>query len=290
MRIVAVQPDITWENPTATFSHIRGLLAHADIQPGSLIVLPEMFATGFSMHVDITAEGHDKPSEMFLKEIAKQYQSTAIGGVVTQAQTGQGLNEALAISPAQKELLRYCKIHPFTFGSEPDHFDAGSVVKTFDAEACSELDSGVANASKNRRSDCWRIAPLVCYDLRFAEVFRMAAYKGAHMLVVIANWPASRIDHWTTLLKARAIENQTYVVGVNRTGNDPNVAYNGQSTIIDPKGRVLALANDQPCVIQAQADLPELTAYREKFTALKDMKYRWTGYGANDGANDSANE
>lgn len=276
MRIVAVQPDITWQNPASTFDHIRGLLAHADIQRGSLIVLPEMFATGFSMNVSVIAEGDAKPSEAFMKEIAARYDSTVVGGVVTQNTTGKGLNQALVINAESSERARYSKIHPFTFGSEPDHFDAGSQIKTFN------LDSGIVYmwTGPDGPPDTWTIAPLVCYDLRFPELFRIASGKGkgmgAHMLLVIANWPASRIDHWTALLRARAIENQAYVVGVNRTGKDPNVAYNGQSVIFNPKGHAIAQAEDEPCVIQADADLAELVAYRKKFSALHDMKYQWS--------------
>lgn len=274
MRIVAVQPDITWENPHATIAHIRKLLADATIERDSLIVLPEMFATGFSMNVNAAAEGDAKPSENFLKEIATQYDSTVVGGLVTQNSQDRGLNQAVVIAHDQTELMRYSKIHPFTFSSEPDHYDAGSDVKTFDKHGGLEL----MWEGPDDPPITWRIAPLVCYDLRFPEVFRIAAHHGAHMFLVIANWPASRIDHWTALLRARAIENQAYVVGVNRTGNDPNVKYNGQSVIFNPKGHAIAQADNRPCVIQANADLIELAAYRKKFTALKDMKYPWTGY------------
>lgn len=278
MRIVAVQHDITWHDPAATFAHVRQLLSGANIERGSLIVLPEMFATGFSMDVNTIAEGDAKPGEQFLKAIAKEYESTVIGGVVTQNDSGRGLNQALAIDLDESELTRYSKIHPFTFGSEPEHFDAGTQVKTF------ELFGGIHYdwAGPDAPPEYWTVAPLVCYDLRFPEIFRIAAARGANLLVVIANWPASRIDHWTALLCARAIENQAYVVGVNRAGNDPNVAYNGQSTIISPKGHVMALASDEPCVIQAEADLAALMSYRKKFTALHDMKYQWPDDGSDD--------
>lgn len=256
MRVYAIQPDIVWENPSQTFQHLRQLLADVPPTPGSLVVLPEMFSTGFSMNVDAIAQKQDRPAELFLREMAMTYQCVFLGGVANQLPSSRGVNQALAYDASGQEIVRYSKIHPFSYGSESQHYDGGSQVMAFAHQD-------------------WTVAPLVCYDLRFPELFRMAAGKGAQLLVVIANWPASRIDHWTALLRARAIENQAYVIGANRTGNDPLLAYNGQSVIFDPKGHPLATADDRPQIIQADLGLDLLQAYREKFPALRDMKYHW---------------
>jgi predicted amidohydrolase len=272
MHIVAIQPDIAWEDPAATFEHVRAMVhAHqktAPIPPGSLVVLPEMFATGFSMNVDITVQGDSREGETFLRQLAQSLQSTVIGGVVNcAADICRGFNQAVAFGAEGSELLRYTKIHPFGYAGEPEHYDAGRSVEMFDVRE--------PGADINAAASTWRVAPLVCYDLRFPEVFRLAAAGGATLLVVIANWPASRIDHWETLLRARAIENQACVVGVNRTGSDPIARYDGRSAILNAKGHALAVADERTGVITADVDLAEVMRYRAKFSALADMKYRW---------------
>jgi len=117
------------------------------------------------------------------------------------------------------------------------------------------------------------VAPFICYDLRFPELFRMAVRQGAQLYVVIANWPASRVHHWVTLLQARAIENQAYVVGVNRCGSDPKVAYAGRSLVVSPRGVILADAGGGERVLSAELDLAALQAYRAEFPVLQDMRW-----------------
>jgi predicted amidohydrolase len=116
----------------------------------------------------------------------------------------------------------------------------------------------------------FKLAPAVCYDLRFPELFRAGVKRGANLFAVIANWPTARLDHWLTLLKARAIENQSYVIGVNRCGRDPNAEYPGRSQIISPRGEVLADAGGGEGVVRGELDLPELQAYRREFPVLQD--------------------
>jgi predicted amidohydrolase len=114
-----------------------------------------------------------------------------------------------------------------------------------------------------------RVAPAVCYDLRFPELFRAVR---ADVWCVLANWPTPRVEHWLTLLKARAIENQAYVIGVNRCGRDPGNEYPGRSQIISPRGEVLADAGDGEGIIQAALDMPALEAYRREFPVLRDAR------------------
>lgn len=116
------------------------------------------------------------------------------------------------------------------------------------------------------------VAPFICYDVRFPEAYRLAVARGAQLLVTIANFPTARVHHWTSLLVARAIENQVYAVGVNRCGADPNVSYPGRSLVVDPEGRVVAEAGDGEAVLAADLSLDALLAYRARFPALRDMK------------------
>lgn len=254
MNIFGVQLDIQWENKNLNFARVRELVAQAAPAPGSFIVLPEMFATGFSMNVADIAERGEGETELFLQSLARDFSVFVIGGLVAPSGDERGCNEAATFAPDGRLLSRYRKIHPFSFGGENRRYMAGEQIAVFEWQQ-------------------FRVAPFICYDLRFPEVFRAAVKKEANLFVVIANWPAPREAHWLTLLKARAIENQAYVVGVNRCGNDPKLHYSGRSQIIDPRGEILADGGEQECVISANLDLIKLNDYRRDFPALADIKF-----------------
>jgi predicted amidohydrolase len=150
-----------------------------------------------------------------------------------------------------REVARYAKMRPFKLAGESVEPGAEPVLVE-----CGEF----------------KLAPAVCYDLRFPELFRAGVKRGANLFAVIANWPTPRLDHWLTLLKARAIENQAYVIGVNRVGRDPNAEYPGRSQIIGPRGDILADAGNAEGVISAELNLPALESYRREFPALQDAR------------------
>lgn len=253
MRAVAVQLDIVWENKQANFRKVRELLERAQVEPESLIVLPELFATGFSMNVDAICEGVTKETEQFLQELAEQYQSCVIGGLATKAPDGRGRNEAVVYDPSGTEIARYGKLHPFSYAGETKYYIPGERPVTFPWNG-------------------FTVAPFICYDLRFPEVFRHAIQLQADLLVVIACWPQAREQHWIALLQARAIENQAYVIGLNRCGNDPTLTYSGRSRIVDPRGNVLADAESAEGTISAELDRDALAVYRREFPALSDIR------------------
>ena len=256
MNIIGLQYDIAWENKAANFAKVRKLLAEAAPARDSLVVLPEMFATGFSMNPDAIAEAYGGPTEQFLAETARQFGVGVVAGAAMRGRDGQARNKALVFSASGELLAFYAKMQPFTLGGEPEHYQAGQRPVAF----------------------CWgewTISPFVCYDLRFPEIFREAA--AAHrpeLFVVIANWPAKRIRHWVRLLQARAIENQAYVVGVNRVGSDPYFTSGGRSLIVDPDGEILADAGEAEGSVRAELDLAGLRKYREGLPFLSDMKSR----------------
>jgi len=263
MKIVCCQLDIVWEDKAANYARVQALIERAAPDEGSLVVLPEMFATGFSMNVEVISDSGSRETAMFLAAMASKYKVHMIGGVVTTAPEGRGRNEAAVFAPSGAEVARYCKIHPFSFGEESNHYVGGARIALFDWGE-------------------WAVAPFICYDLRFPEVFRAAVrhtdgHAGAQLFTVIANWPAVREEHWITLLKARAIENQAYVAGVNRCGSGGKLAYSGRSLIIDPRGQVLADAGGEEGTITADLDLPALLAYRREFPALNDMRPEYAG-------------
>lgn len=251
LNIHALQLDTVWEDKAANFAKARELLDASPPSKGSLIVLPEMFATGFSCDLAKTIEPIDGESERFLRETAVQYKSAVIGGVITPGSEGKGKNQSLAISPEGGELARYTKVQPFSLGGEADVHERGTSPVIFEWNG-------------------FKIAPLICYDLRFPELARAAVKLGAEVLVYIAAWPVKRYQHWITLLQARAIENQAYVIGVNRTGSDPQFSYNGRSLIVDPHGVIIADAGEREHVLRAQIEAQIVHEWRAQFPGIRD--------------------
>jgi len=254
MEVVGLQFDIAWENKDANFKTVRRLLTDVQPEKNSIVVLPEMFATGFSMNVDKVAESPGGETERFLSETAREFGICLIGGAAMRGKDGRARNKALVFSPAGELLVFYAKMQPFTPGGEAEHYMAGEQPVTFGWEHAV-------------------VSPFVCYDLRFPEIFReVVAAHQPELFVVIASWPEKRIAHWSTLLKARAIENQAYMIGVNRIGKDPYYTYTGQSEIVDPHGVELTSGSDREGCIRARLDLDNLRKYREGLPFLKDMR------------------
>lgn len=256
MKIIGVQIDSVWENKAANHAKALTLLDKAQPPAGSLVILSEMFATGFSMNVAAIHDSDSQETQNFLSRTAADYNVFLLGGVVTKDASGRGRNEAVVYQPDGSELARYCKIHPFTLGGEKDHYVGGNSPCLFQWQG-------------------FTVAPFICYDLRFPEIFRLAVSRGANLFPVIASWPSLREDHWVSLLKARAIENQAYVIGVNRCGNDPKLYHSGHSVIFDPSGKQLADAGSEEGVIETTPDLVSLLNYRQGLPFLSDLGYEF---------------
>ena len=254
MELIGVQLDIAWEDREANHAKVRTLLESSPPKRGALVALPEMFASGFSMNVERIADHNEtRATERFLCETAKRHGVYLVGGLATVGADGRGRNEAVVADPSGQVIARYRKIHPYSPGNESQHFCGGQAIVTFECGP-------------------FRVAPFVCYDLRFPEIFRAAIQRGANVLVIIANWPSSRIEHWLTLLRARAIENQSYVLGVNRCGSDPHFAYPGRSLIVDFRGNTVTDGGNGEGIVRADADPAALLAYRKELPFLQDTK------------------
>jgi len=253
MRVYACQINCVWEDKAATNRVVSTLIERAAPVPGSLLVLPETYATGFSMNVNLTTEPVGGETQRFLSELAKQHDIYVTAGVVVRDAAGIARNQSVTFSPDGTEIGRYSKIFPFTRGKEHTVHAAGNSVETF---ACGPFTA----------------APFVCFDLRFPEIFRTAAIAGANLITVIASWPMPRTEHWMALLRARAIENQCYVVGVNRCGTDPGFTFEGRSQIIDPSGKIIADAGNGEGVVSAELDIEYLKAYRADLPFLADLR------------------
>ena len=257
MNVFGVQYDIAWEDRAANVARVRERLAASAVPPGSLIVLPEMGLTGFSMQVSRVADTDARESENALGAIARDFRSWVVGGVVTRAPDGRGRNEALVVTPEGGSLGRYAKMHPFSFSGEDKHYAPGTEPVVLPCGA-------------------FQLAPFVCYDLRFPEIFRTATRRGATVLVVIACWLDLRHAHWRPLLQARAIENQAWVIGVNRCGRDPRHAYPGGSAVFAPDGTAVAELGEGEGVLRATLDTAAVSAVREPFPVLRDLRPEWT--------------
>ena len=255
MTVLGIQTDITWEDRFANFSQIDAMMGEErPIPQGSLLVFPELSTSGFTMNVAAVAEPKDGDSARYFSNLARENHCHVIAGIAGEGDSpGDGANEAVCFAPEGSELGRYRKMNPFPLADEEKHYPAGKAPVVFQIGE-------------------WAVAPLICYDLRFPEPFRQATAKGAEILVVIANWPAVRVDHWITLLRARAIENQAYVIGVNRSGSDPNLQYPGSSLIVGPKGEMLAQAGSETSIIRAELDRESLLQWRRDFPALSGLK------------------
>jgi predicted amidohydrolase len=253
MNVVAVQFDIAWEDKPANFAKVDQLCSAAGISEGSLVCLPEMFATGFSMDAVKIAEPYGSETESFLSQLSSKLKCYVLAGAAMRGRDGKARNKALLYYPNGKLAGYYAKMRPFTPGGEKDHYTAGEKVTTVRVGELS-------------------LAPFVCYDIRFPELFRQAAAQSRpELFAVIANFPEKRSHHWITLLQARAIENQAYVVGVNRVGLDPFYTYGGRSLIVNPAGEIIADAGSREGCISAALDLENLKKYRAGLPFLNDL-------------------
>lgn len=254
MRVGAVQFDIVWRDPAANLAVVDGWAAAAAAQGVDLLVLPEMFTTGFSMEADRIAEpdgGRDSITAM--TELARRHRLRLAGSlaVVGAERPPVARNRFVLVGPDGLE-AHYDKRHPFSFAGEHHHFGPGDDLVTVTVEGL-------------------RVTPFICYDLRFADDFWTTG-PATDVFVVPANWPAARAAHWRALLRARAIENQCYVVGVNRVGEVEGLEHRGDSCIIDPLGETLVEAAGTEALVVADVSAARVAAVRQSFRVLDDRR------------------
>jgi predicted amidohydrolase len=250
LRVAAIQHDIAWEDPGATTAALSPWVARAAETGAGLVVLAEMFATGFSMHVQAQDENGEIVAWMHEQTRAHGIRlagSVALAGIEGDRPT----NRLLVVGPDGIE-QRYDKIHPFSYAGEHERFAPGR-------EPAVAVVDGI------------RLGLSVCYDLRFANLYwALAADVDAYL--VVANWPRARRTHWSTLVRARAIENQAYVVAVNRVGTGGEISYAGDSAIIDPIGEVLVSAAGEPTMLLADLDPEVVASTRSRYPFLADRR------------------
>lgn len=263
MKVASIQLNIKWHDKQANLNRAKEFIARAADAGCELIVFPEMFNTGYSMSHHEIAEPLEGDSISLICSLAKEFKINIVGGIAI-ANTNHAKKNAASDEPRYENIAffinhlgdlvsQYCKNYPFSLAGEKQVYATG------DKQAIFQLGD-------------FSVTTFICYDLRFPEVFRKAAKK-VDLIIVIASWPSTRQHHWELLLQARAIENQCFVIGVNRIGSDANqLDYAGGSLVCDPMGEVLTRGGDDLEYIEANIDLTQSASVRAAFPFLDDMK------------------
>ncbi len=257
LKVCQVQPDLAWEDIDLNLQVLEGMLEQLE-KDTDLVVLPETFSTGFTMQSEKVAEGENGKAVRWLKRMAEEKQCYVTGSLIFRERDGLIYNRLLWVSPEGIEDY-YDKRHLFRPGGERENFIQGMERKLF-------------------KLGSFRILPQICYDLRFPVFSRN---RGDYdVMLYVANWPASRQQVWATLTRARAMENQSYLLGTNRVGTDgTGIASIGGSCAIDPIGREIHRMDERPGIESCLLDLETVRNFREKFPAWKDADRFEPGWG-----------
>lgn len=251
MRIGLTQMDVAWEDKKDNMDKVKRLTSQAKGK-ADILVFPEMTLTGFTMNTGLAGEEMLFSQTLhFFKEMSKEYEMALMFGFVEDF--GKEYYNKLMMVHDGRVVYEYDKIHPFNYSEEGEHYIGGHEIRTAEYEGM-------------------RFSGFVCYDLRFPEIFQAAADK-ADVIFVIANWPKERVLHWETLLRARAIENQCFVVGVNRVGRGNGLEYVESSMAFDPMGERLTKAHSRSELMIIDIDPKETKRVREKLPFRKDRQW-----------------
>lgn len=254
MRVALGQIDMIWEDKEASVRKAEKMICDAAFGNADIIIFPEMSFTGFSMNIQkIGEERHSSKSVRKMCELAERYNiAIGFGWAALPEKKGEKGKNIFSIADDTGEIIaEYEKIHPFTYGGESDVYDGGEKIVSFPFRGHT-------------------VSLFVCYDLRFPEIFQAAAKK-SDVMFVIANWPESRHVHWQTLIRARAIETQSYVVGVNCFGEHDGILYSGDSVAVDSIGNILGEISGTEGVLICELD-DRAWELRKKFATGKDRK------------------
>ncbi|MFD3158210.1 carbon-nitrogen family hydrolase [Haloimpatiens sp. FM7330] len=250
MKIGLAQINIKWEDKEFNKQKCLKFIKEAKKESVDFVLFPEMTLTGFSMNVDKIKQDNSEIVDWF-KEIAIKM-NVYIGFGYVEVVDKKGENKFSIVSPYGEQICKYTKIHPFSYGKESFYYRGGEKIVITDIKE-------------------FKVCPFICYDLRFPEIFQIAS-KTAGLITVSANWPQKRSEHWKTLLRARAIENQCYVAGINTVGIVGDNLYSGDSMIVDPNGNVLVHEWEKEKLITYKIEIGEVKKTRRNFTLKNDRK------------------
>lgn len=254
LKFALLQMDIAFGNPEANFKKAEKLILKAAQNKPDIIVLPELWTTGYDLErLDEIADQDSKRTKSFFSDLAKTHHINIVGGSVAIQKNNRIFNTLLVFNRNGDCIKEYAKAHLFRLMNEEKFIQAGATDGLFEIE-------GVTSAG------------LICYDIRFPEWLRAHVLQGAGLIVVPAEWPTPRLDHWRNLLISRAIENQSFVVACNRVGRDPNNEFAGHSLIINPWGEVLAEGNDTEQILYGEIDPQSLIVIRNRIPVFEDRR------------------
>jgi len=242
MRVALIQTNLHWEDKYKNIVQFEAYFK--ELEQCDIVCLPEMFTTGFSMLSRELSEKPDGPTIQWLSQMSKIYNRTFIGSIIVNS-NNNFYNRLYMVTP--DDILYYDKKHLFRLSLEHENYTPGNERKIFNYKGIN-------------------ITPNICYDLRFPIWCRTKS----EIMIFVANWPEIRIDHWNTLLKARAIENQCFVIGVNRTGSSNSIKYNGMSSVYDHTGKCITYLDNKCGIIYADINIDEIYKYRDTFPTWKD--------------------
>jgi len=253
MKVAALQFDIVWEDRTTNYRKVRRFAKIAADSGADVLILPEMFATGFSLNSTVTIEEPGGETASFVQSLASDFNVNVIAGLVLRGNHGLGRNCALTVDREGHGVALYTKTHLIGILGEDKHHEPGDGPKLFTLGSM-------------------KCASFICYDLRFPELFRLVA-DNCTLVFVIASWPDARKRHWHILLQARAVENQFYVVGVNRIGQGGGLTYSGGTVIYDPLGNIIAEGGNREGLIIGDVDSAKVAEVRSAMPFLKDRRF-----------------
>lgn len=246
--------DIAFGNPELNFTNVEKFIEEAAEAHADVIVLPEMWNTGYALtELDALADDNGERTKDLLSQLAKTYKVNIVGGSVSTKKNSDFYNTMYVFNREGKLVSEYDKTHLFKLMDEHLYLKAGEKANLFFLD---EIESG----------------GVICYDLRFPEWIRTHTLQGAKIMFIPAEWPKKRVDHWQLLLQARAIENQCYVVAVNRVGSDPNNEFNGHSMVIAPWGELLVHEQEAEGIYYADIDLEEVDKVRNTIPVFQDRR------------------
>lgn len=254
LTVGVAQMDIRRDRPDRNQAAAQSLAGQAAGQGVELLVLPELWPTGYHLaRATEYAAPLDEGHFAWMAVLAREHRMYVSGTALEANPAGAPFNTATLYDPDGARVASYRKVHRFPPMGEVEYLSPGEELPVFDLP--------------------WgRTALAICYDLRFPEMWRPYAYGGAGLVVISAEWPVQRVEHWRVLLRARAIENQLFVVGCNRVGEDADGVFGGHSAVIGPLGQVLAEAGAEPGLIVAECDLDQVQAVRTRLPFMQDRR------------------
>jgi predicted amidohydrolase len=252
--VALAQMAVAYGNPEENLRTARSQAAQAAAQGADLLILPELWPTGYDLdRADVYAAPLDQGAFAQMAELAATHQMYVLGTALERNPAGRPYNTAALYGPDGRRSAAYHKVHLFPPLGEVEHMAPGEALPVFDLP--------------------WgRTAIAICYDLRFPEMWRRYRAAGAELVLIPAEWPDRRVEHWRLFLRARALENQLFVAGCNRAGSDVDGSFGGYSGAVDPWGRVVAECGSEPGLVLAALDLDEVARCRRLFPWFEDRR------------------